>query len=148
MGVSKDFKELSKLGKELADLHLNYESGEMYGHVKHKDILADRNEDGYYAVSKMLRKGNTIIYNSNIHIQIPETALQYVINGKSAIDWIIDSYQKTIDTGKKGRGGSLIENDPNAYAGSKYIFELLLRVIRLSEKSVDLIEKIGKLDFE
>lgn len=148
VGVSKDFKELSKLGKELADLHLNYESGEMYERIEYKDILADRNEDGYYAVSKMVRKGNIIIYNSNIHIQIPETALQYVINGKSAIDWIIDRYQKTIDTGKKGRGGSLIENDPNAYAGSKYIFELLLRVIRLSEKSVDLIEKIGKLDFE
>ncbi len=65
-----------------------------------------------------------------------------VVNGKSAIDWVIERYQKTMDK------DSLIENNPNDYAGGKYVFELLCRVIKLSEKSVDLIEKISMKRFE
>ncbi|GAA8970831.1 hypothetical protein HpEKB46_08340 [Helicobacter pylori] len=61
---------------------------------------------------------------------------------KSAIDWVIERYQKTMDK------DSLIENNSNHYAGGKYIFELLCRVIKLSEKSVDLIEKISIKRFE
>ncbi len=65
-----------------------------------------------------------------------------MVNGKSAIDWVIERYQKTTDE------DSLIENNPNHYAGGKYVFELLCRVIKLSEKSVDLIEKISEKRFE
>ncbi|GAA7197961.1 hypothetical protein ID0444_14560 [Helicobacter pylori] len=43
---------------------------------------------------------------------------------------------------------SLIENNPNDYKDGKYVFELLCRVIKLSEKSVDLIEKISEKRFE
>ncbi|EMG95469.1 hypothetical protein HMPREF1401_00930 [Helicobacter pylori GAM120Ai] len=42
----------------------------------------------------------------------------------------------------------MIENNPNHYAGGKYVFELLCRVITLSVKSVDLIEKISEKRFE
>lgn len=66
------------------------------------------------------------------------------MNGKSAIDWVIERYKKTTDEDK----GSLIENNPNDYKGGKYVFELLCRVIKLSEKSVDLIEKISEKRFE
>ncbi|GAA9233621.1 hypothetical protein HpHA215_10150 [Helicobacter pylori] len=91
----------------------------------------------------MKRQGNSIHYNKNIAItKIPEKAFDYVVNGKSAIDWVIERYQKTTDK------DSLIENNPNNYAGGKYVLELLCRVIKLSEKSVDLIEKISEKRFE
>ncbi|EJB68280.1 DEAD/DEAH box helicase [Helicobacter pylori] len=142
--LSDDFKELSVLGKELAELHLNYESGEMHESVKH-NLLENANIEGYYDVVQMKKdkKGDSIIYNQNITItKIPQKAFDYVINGKSAIDWVIERYQKTTDK------DSLIENNPNDYAGGKYIFELLCRVIKLSLKSVDLIEKISEKRFE
>ncbi|GAA7263983.1 hypothetical protein ID0507_05800 [Helicobacter pylori] len=140
--LSPDFKELSVLGKELATLHLNYESGEMHESVKHTTLMSAE-EKGYYDVEKMTKKGDCIIYNQNITItKIPKKAFEYVVNGKSAIDWVIERYQKTMDK------DSLIENNPNDYAGGKYILELLLRVIKLSEKSVDLIEKISEKRFE
>ncbi|WP_187914188.1 DEAD/DEAH box helicase [Helicobacter pylori] len=142
IALSEDFKELSILGKELAELHLNYESGEMHTSVKH-NLLENAEVEGYYDVDKMTKKGDRIIYNNHITItQIPKKAFEYVINGKSAIDWVIERYKK--DTDKD----SLIENNPNDYAGGKYIFELLCRVIKLSEKSVDLIEKISMKRFE
>ncbi len=115
IGLSEDFKELSVLGQELATLHLNYESGEMHASVEYTTLM-NAEIEGYYD--------------------------EYVVNGKSAIDWVIERYQKTTDK------DSLIENNPNDYKGGKYVFELLCRVIKLSEKSVDLIEKISKKRFE
>ncbi len=142
VALSEDFKELSVLGKELGELHLNYESGEMHESVKH-NLLENAEVEGYYDVDKMTKKGDCIIYNQNIAItKIPQKAFDYVINGKSAIDWVIERYQKTMDK------DSLIENNPNDYAGGQYVFELLCRVIKLSEKSVDLIEKISEKRFE
>ncbi|GHS01210.1 helicase [Helicobacter pylori] len=147
IALSEDFKDLSILGKELAELHLNYESGEMHTSVECKTLM-NAEEKGYYDVEKMqkkeMKKGEcSIIYNKNITItKIPKKAFEYVVNGKSAIDWVIERYQKTTDK------NSLIENNPNDYAGGKYIFELLCRVIKLSEKSVDLIEKISEKRFE
>ncbi|GAA9704480.1 DEAD/DEAH box helicase family protein [Helicobacter pylori] len=142
IALSEDFKELSVLGKELAKLHLNYESGEMHTSVEYKTLM-NAEEKGYYDVETMKKIGDRIHYNNHIAItQIPKKAFDYVVNGKSAIDWVIERYQKTTDK------DSLIENNPNDYKGGKYVFELLCRVIKLSEKSVDLIEKISEKRFE
>lgn len=144
IALSKDFKELSKLGKTLAELHLNYESGEMHASVEHKEgMLANTEAEGYYDVVKMVRKDTTIAYNKNINItNIPLKALSYQVNGKSAIDWVIERYQVSQNK------DSLIKNNPNDYAGGKYVFELICRIIKLSEKSVDLIEEISGKEFE
>ncbi|GAA9480342.1 DEAD/DEAH box helicase family protein [Helicobacter pylori] len=136
IALSPDFKELSILGKELAELHLNYESEELHASVEYKTLM-NAEEEGYYDVETMKKIGDRIHYNNHIAItKIPKKAFEYMVNGKSAIDWVIKRYQKNKD--------SL----PNDYAGGKYVFELLCRVIKLSEKSVDLIEKISEKRFE
>ncbi|GAA7558235.1 hypothetical protein JP0021_06980 [Helicobacter pylori] len=142
IALSEDFKELSALGKELAKLHLNYESGEMHTSVEYKTLM-NAEEKGYYDVETMTKKGDRIHYNNHIAItKIPKKVFDYVVNGKSTIDWVIEHYKKTTDK------ESLIENNPNDYKGGKYVFELLCRVIKLSAKSVDLIEKISEKRFE
>ncbi|GAA9870529.1 hypothetical protein VN0646_12960 [Helicobacter pylori] len=142
IALSEDFKELSILGKELAKLHLNYESGEMHTSVEYQTLM-NAEEKGYYDVETMKKIGDRIHYNNHIAItKIPQKAFDYVVNGKSAIDWVIERYQKTKDK------DSLIENNPNDYKDGKYVFELLCRVITLSVKSVDLIEKISEKRFE
>lgn len=142
IALSEDFKELSILGKELAKLHLNYESGEMHPSVEYKTLI-NAEKKGYYDVETMKKEGDRIHYNNHIAItKIPKKAFEYVVNGKSAIDWVIERYKKTTDK------DSLIENNPNDYKGGKYVFELLCRVIKLSIKSVDLIEKISEKRFE
>ncbi|GHR74396.1 DNA damage-inducible protein [Helicobacter pylori] len=142
IALSEDFKELSILGKELAKLHLNYESEELHASVEYKTLM-NAEEKGYYDVETMKKIGDRINYNNHIAItKIPKKAFDYVVNGKSAIDWVIERYKKTMDK------ESLIENNPNDYKDGKYVFELLCRVIKLSEKSVDLIEKISEKRFE
>ncbi|GHQ38565.1 hypothetical protein VN1222_03540 [Helicobacter pylori] len=142
IALSDDFKELSTLGKELGELHLNYESEELHASVEY-NLLENAGMEGYYDVETMKKIGDRIHYNNHIAItKIPQKAFDYVVNGKSAIDWVIERYKKTTHK------DSLIENNPNDYKGGKYVFELLCRVIKLSEKSVDLIEKISEKRFE
>ncbi|GAA9741010.1 hypothetical protein VN0138_10820 [Helicobacter pylori] len=69
IALSEDFKELSILGKELAKLHLNYESGEMHTSVEYKTLM-NAEEEGYYDVETMIKKGDRIHYNNPISLSL------------------------------------------------------------------------------
>lgn len=90
---------------------------------------------------------SVIIYNSAITISgIPKAAYEYVVNGKSAIEWLMERYAITTNS-KSG-----ITNDPNDWAkeqgDEKYILNLLLRIINVSMKSVEIIKSLPKVNFE
>ena len=142
----RDFWAFSKAGRKLADLHINYESVPAYDGVTVKG-----EESNFFKVEKMRfpKKGqkDTIIFNSKITIEnIPEQAYEYVVNGKSAIDWIMERYQVT--THKE----SQIKNDPNDWAAEvgnpRYILDLLLSIINVSVQTVDIVNHLPKIKFE
>jgi len=142
----RDFWAFSKAGRKLADLHLNYEAVAPF-----PDVEVAGDESGFYTVDKMRfpKKGqtDTIIYNSRITISnIPAKAYEYVINGKSAIDWIMERYQ--IATHKE----SGITNNPNDWAiehnQPRYILDLLLSVINVSVQTVNIVESLPKLQLD
>ena len=166
-----DFMDFYKAGKELADLHLNYETVAPYPDVVvHGDrqvpltvkrdpatggyIQAPANDGAYdyfRVVDKMRFKSkqdkSTIIYNGNITIEnIPQKAYEYIVNGKSAIEWIVERYCVSQD--KK----SLIKNDANDWAREhhkpRYILDLLLSVINVSVQTVDIVNSLPKLKFD
>lgn len=137
-------------GKMLAELHLNYESVEPCK-VTISDTYAGDDEYEHYAVSKMRfpKKGekSTIIYNEYLRIDdIPTRVYQYVVNGKSAVEWIMERYAVTID--KK----SLIKNDPNLWSKEhkkpRYILKLLLSVMNVSLQTIDIVEQLPRLHFD
>lgn len=144
----KEKQKYVEIGQKLMDLHLNYEKVPVYNNV---DIQYSSNSN--YQVKKMkhpnkrnaegkLEKDySTIIFNDSITISnIPEKAYEYVVNGKPAIEWIMDQYQ--VKTDKK----SGITDDPNDYSDDpKYIFNLLLRIINVSVQTVDLINQLPPL---
>jgi len=152
----RDFWKFSKAGRKLADLHINYEKVIPYEGVKINGaellsfIDSEPKDTQKYIVQKMRfpnkRQKSTIIYNSHITIEnIPEKAFEYVVNGKSAIEWIMDRYQVTVD--KK----SQIKNDPNDWAkevgNPHYILDLLLSIINVSVQTVDIVNQLPKLNF-
>ena len=54
---------------------------------------------------------SVIVYNANLTLRdIPLDAYGYVVNGKSAIDWIMERYAVTTDK------PSSIRNDPNDWS--------------------------------
>ena len=151
-----DFWAFSKAGRELAALHLNYETIEAYkGCIPEFGAYSNKGEAMNYRVEKM-RFGkidsktadkSVIHYNSAITISnIPLEAYEYVVNGKSAIEWIMERYAVTTDS-KSG-----ITNDPNDWAkehgDEKYIYNLLLRVINVSIQTVEIVKSLPKLKFE
>ena len=149
--IVKNKEKYVEVGQKLINLHLNYEEVPVYDGV---EITTAGNPS--YKVTKMRfakkrdEKGksvndlSTIIYNSDITISnIPEKAYEYVVNGRSAIEWIMDQYQVKTDN-KSG-----ITDDPNDYSeDEKYIFNLLLRIINVSIQTVDLINSLPKFEVE
>lgn len=98
-----------------------------------------RDENG-----KLVADKARIIYNGHITIEnIPLKAYEYIVNGKSAIDWIMERYAVTIDK------ASQIKNDPNDWSREheqpRYILDLLLSVIILSCKTVSTVDALPKL---
>ena len=167
----EDFMEFYKAGKELAELHLNYETVIPYPDVVVHgdrqvplDIKRDPATGGYVqapvddkayeyfrVIDKMRFKSkddkSTIIYNGNITIEnIPAKAYEYIVNGKSAIEWVVERYCVSQD--KK----SLIKNDANDWAREhhkpRYILDLLLSVINVSVQTVDIVNNLPKLKFD
>lgn len=141
-----DFWAFSKAGRKLADLHLHYERVPEYDGVK-----VSGTQHNNYVVDKLrfVAKGqrDTILYNAQIKIEnIPPKAYEYVVNGRSAIEWIMDRYQIRTD---KASG---ITNDPNDWAkevgNPRYILDLLLSVINVSVQTVDIVDSLPKLTFE
>ena len=92
-----------------------------------------------------LNQKDTILFNSYLTISnIPAKAYEYILNGKSAIEWIMERYQVT--THKE----SGIKNDHNDWAyehnNPLYILNLLLSVITISLKTVEIVESLPKVE--
>ena len=90
---------------------------------------------------------NTIHFNSKINIEnIPLAAYDYVVNGKSAIEWVMERYQITTN---KDSG---IKNDPNDWAtevgNERHILDLVLSVITVSLETVGIVKGLPGVKFE
>lgn len=163
----EDFMAFYQAGKKLADLHLNYEYITAYSGVnivyitplKQESHVDDETgevvdklgtfEDYFVEKMRFPQKGqrNTIIYNGNIRIEnIPDKAYEYIVNGKSAIEWVMERYQ--VSTNKDSK----IQNNPNDWSiehnKPRYILDLLLSVINVSIQTVDIVNELPNLEID
>ena len=148
--MAKDFWSFSKAGRELANWHLNYETIEPFELIQNGEIALE--DSRLFAVTKMSfsrSKGNddksTIIFNNRIQLGgIPLEAYEYVVNGKSAIEWVMERYQISID---KDSG---IQNDPNEWCKEvnepEYVLNLIKRLVRVSVESVRIVNSLPPLE--
>jgi predicted helicase len=142
-----DFWTFSQAGRELGYYHLNYETIEPYELEEFKkDLYLD---DKDYQVEKMVFGKNKngidktiIIYNSKLTLsQIPLEAYEYIVNGKSALEWIMERYKVTKD---KDSG---IINDPNHWSENpRYIVDLVKRIVRVSLETVRIVKSLPALN--
>lgn len=147
----EDFRAFSQAGSELAKIHLNYETAKPYPVKEQRDELV-LDEKKLYVVEKMRFGKNgkevdktKIQYNSHITITgIPLSAYDYVVNGKPAIEWIMERYQFRKDP------DSQIVNDPNDWArehgDSKYILNLLKSIITVSMETMKIVNALPPLN--
>lgn len=151
----EQFKAFSDAGRKLADLHVNYEKVKPYDGVK----FSEKRDDPHftYRVEQMKwrripgKKGNaakdktTLIYNDYITVEnIPLAAQEYVVNKKSALDWVVE--RACVKTDKD----SGIVNDFNDYAeemgNERYPLDLFLRVITVSLETMEIVKNLPQLE--
>lgn len=160
-----DFWAFSQAGRELAELHLNYESVPMYQNVLFKGelkLLGDQiscgvGEDFYVEKMKFGKKideetgkkvddKTTVIYNSQFMLtNIPEEAYDYVVNGKPALEWVME--RQSVKTDK----ASGIINNANDWAietmnNPRYPMELFLRVVTVSLETMRIVRALPTLN--
>lgn len=139
----EDFKKISAAGRNLADIHLNYENFE-----KPAGVEVEISAENYFVRKMKLSSDKKIlIYNEFITIKnIPEKIFEYVVNGRSPLEWIIERYQIKID---KASG---IENNPNDFCeeigDEKYILKLLMSTMTISLKTLEIVENLPEVEFD
>ena len=161
MKTYADFAAFSKAGRDLAALHLNYETVPMYQDIKFsgslqglklapQQIIGGADEDFRVVKMKFAKKDDKtkIVYNGKITVEnIPEAAYDYIVNGKSAVEWVME--RQAVTTDKK----SGITNDANDWAADtmhdpRYPLELLLRVVNVSIKTQEIVNNLPALDIQ
>ncbi len=146
-----DFWAFSQAGRDLAGLHVNYESVTPYPvNYKEGKLAVDRLDDAYFRVTQMKFASKadktTVVYNSKITMQdIPLEAYEYVVNGKPALEWAME--RQAVTTHKD----SGIVNDANDWAidtmqNPRYPLELFQRVITVSLETMKIVNSLPKLD--
>ena len=94
-------------------------------------------QDGNYKVYESLKFNDSLTLNG-----IPEKAFAYCLGNRAALDWIVDQYQVKTDK----RSG--ITSDPNGYSeDEQYIVQLVERVITVSLKTVDIVDRLAQVPF-
>lgn len=159
MKTYADFAAFSQAGRDLGALHLDYESVPMYTGVNltgtlkglklaPQQIVGGVAEDFRVVKMKFAKKDDKtrIVYNSKITVEdIPEAAYDYIVNGKSAVEWVME--RQAVTTDKK----SGITNDANDWAidtmqNPRYPLELLLRVITVSLETQKIVRSLPQLN--
>ena len=152
---AKDFLAFAQTGRKLAQLHLEYETGPLYP-LEERYISEEPSlrRDPGRLVKMRWGKGKAVtdakgkkivpedksvlVYNDNLALcGIPERAHDYVVNGRSALEWLIYMYQVKTD---KDSG---IVNDPNLYSEDpRYVVDLIKRVTYVALETVKLVEAL------
>ncbi len=139
----EDFVAFSKAGRELGDLHCNYESVPMNTTAKNVD---DGSSDYTLKKLKPTSKCNFIELASNAHVKvtnIPAEAHEHIVNGRTLLGWMNDQYEDYTD---KDPG---IRNNSNDWCtehnNPRYILELILRVIEVSVRTMAIVKALPKV---
>ncbi|MGV6850756.1 MAG: type ISP restriction/modification enzyme, partial [bacterium] len=149
-----DFWAFSQAGRDLAELHINYETVKPYDVAfEGGKLFMDDYTDADYRVEKMkfaktgkVTDKTTVIYNHKITLtSIPLEAYEYIVNGKPALEWVME--RQAVTTDKK----SGITNDANDWAietmgNAKYPLELFQRVITVSLETMKIVKALPRLD--
>jgi predicted helicase len=133
------FRSLAKTGKRLGEIHVDYEGQAEYplreiwkeGHKP--DLRVER--------MRLSKEKSGISYNDTLVLEgIPAEAFDYRLGNRSALEWVIDQYQVSVD---KASG---IENDPNREDDPGYIISLVKKVVTVSLETQKIIRGFPKLE--
>jgi predicted helicase len=132
----EDFRQWAAWGKELMDLHINYETAKPF---KLKRVDAQTNSAPRPKL-KADKAGGTIELDSETVLQgVPAAAWEYKLGNRSALEWILDQYKE------KRPSDATIAEKFNTYRFADYkeaVIDLLKRVCTVSIKTMEITNQM------
>ncbi len=146
--IAPDFWAFAKAGRELGNLHVGYEHCPEYSLELQFSGNGDPEPKHYrlstkamrYAKNGKVQDKSTLIVNEYIRLLgIPDEAHEYMVNGRTPLDWLIDRYRITTDK------NSDKVNDPNAwFEKPEDLISTICRIVYLSVETTQIIRRLPK----
>jgi predicted helicase len=130
----ENFMQWADYGKQLMELHLNYEMAEHYP-LKRQNLKVSKIPKAKLKADK--EQGLIYIDDNTTLSEIPPAAWEYKLGNRSALEWILDQYKE-----KKPTDNTITEKF-NTYRFADYkeqVIELLKRVCTVSVETVRIVE--------
>ena len=139
------FHTYASVGRELADLHVNYERVEHAPADPWERYRIGERKMRFPALGRRDKDVTRLEYNDYMTLTgIPAEAQGYSISGRSPLEWIIDRYHVKTD---KASG---IVNDPNDFLREQgrpdAVVDLIKRLVTVSMRTQELLETLPALE--
>ena len=135
------FHAFAAAGKELADLHVNYELAKEFPLKRQENQEAKL--DWRVEAMKLTKDKSAIIYNDFLTLAgIPPEIFDYKLGNRSALEWVIDQYRITRDDQHN------IVSDPNRSDDEQYIVRLIGQVITVSVETMRIVKSLPEVQRE
>ena len=137
-----DFRAFAEAGRTLAKLHFGYEQCEEYPLEVGFDGNGELQSEHYQVGTRKMRFADeaktTLVVNDHVRlVGIPAAAHEYVVNGRTPLEWFIDRYRITQD------GESGIVNDPNGWFDDPHdLVAAFRRIVHLSVETVRIVNEL------
>ncbi|MFT3844658.1 MAG: N-6 DNA methylase [Lacibacter sp.] len=142
-----DFQKWAQWGKQLMDLHINYEEAAPYPLERIEAIYEITNAAAHEKLSKAKLKANK--EEGSIELDgittltgIPSTAWDYKLGNRSALEWILDQYKE------KKPGDATIAEKFNTYRFADYKEQVIDLLQRVCTVSVETMKVVGRMPEE
>jgi predicted helicase len=145
--ILREFAQISRAGRLLSDLHLEYETLVEYplnvsGSNRENKVVTRMS---YVKTKSGVDKTKILVNEGLLLSDIPISVQEYQVGPKSALDWVIDRYKVNVD---KASG---IQNDPNDWGRERgdtdYVVALIGRIVTMSLETLRIISEMPELDF-
>jgi predicted helicase len=133
------FHAFADAGRKLADLHVNYDSAELFPLTQQETegVKLDWRVDAM----KLSKDRQRLFYNDFLTLSgIPLETYQYRLGNRSALEWVVDQYRVTHDENAK------IVSDPNRLDDEQYIVRLIEQVITVSVETVKILRTLPSIE--
>ena len=132
----KDFTAWARMGQELLDLHIGFESADPYP--------LKRVDTGVEAKRTILRadkdNGRIVLDDITTLTGVPPDAWRYRLGSRSALEWVLDQYKE-----RKPKDPTIAEKF-NTYRFADYkeqVIDLLRRVCTVSVRTMDIVDDMA-----
>ncbi len=138
----ENFPKWVNWGKQLMELHINYETVTPYNLTRLDIPLKDNQKTPKPKLKADKTKGVIILDDITTLSNIPKIAWEYMLGNRTALEWILDQYKE-----KKPKDPTIAEKF-NTYRFADYkqqVIELLMRVCTVSVETMKIIKEMSQI---